>query len=199
MKLRPATILDCADIAILDDMAGRGLPLWLWQCAVERGDTDNALEWGRSTYTGDVGKAVWPEIIIGEVDNEVAGMVWAYKMTRERANKVLDEPIFKPIGALREQTIGTFYIDAIAVYKRFRGKGIARQLMKCAYEQAKDLPITLIAADDNTNAIGLYQSEKFTETARETFVPYAPSNKTQNWLLMTQDADPQIDEEAKHG
>ena len=65
--LRPATIHDAADMAILDNLAGHGLPAKLWQSAVDAGEADDAFEHGRALMADAASPYGYANAMIAEI------------------------------------------------------------------------------------------------------------------------------------
>ncbi len=70
-----------------------------------------------------------------------------------------------PIEAfMRRHDEGEWYINAVAVGERARGRGVGRALLRDAISQARDLEMSTVALHvdpRNSTAIGLYVSEGF--------------------------------------
>lgn len=105
-----------------------------------------------------------------EVDGNVAGAVCCYDGARlyELRKALLEE--LQRRGAKLDKKItdecesGEFYIDSIAVFKEYRGKGIAKALIARAEERSRELEIPvlgLLVDDENPNAAKLYTSLGF--------------------------------------
>ncbi len=184
MEIRSAAIADCSDLAILDNVAGHGLPLWLWHGAVLRGRATDALEWGRDRYRDDSQPCNWRNARIADEGGETAGMAVGYALPSDVPAPSEADPVLRPVLALFARAAGTWLLDALAVFTRFRRRGTARLLLRDQIALAGDRPVSLVVADDNLRAIGLYESEAFQQTASEPFVPFGKGQATTQWLLM---------------
>ena len=189
MHIRPAHIADCSDLAILDNAAGHGLPLWLWHGAVTRGKAADALEWGRDRYRDDSQPCNWRNARLADLDGETAGMAVGYALPSGVPAPSDADPVLRPVLALFARAAGTWLLDALAVFSRFRRRGTARLLLRDQIALAGDQPVSLVVADDNLRAIGLYESEAFKHTASEPFVPFGKGQAATQWLLMQRQAD----------
>jgi len=184
LQIRPARIADCSDLAILDNVAGHGLPLWLWHGAVTRGKGADALEWGRDRYRDESQLCNWRNARIAEVEGETAGMAVGYALPSDVSTPSDADPVLRPVLALFARAAGHWLLDALAVFNRVRRRGAARLLLRDQIALAGNRPVSLVVADDNLRAIGLYESEGFGQTASEPFVPFANAHATTQWLLM---------------
>lgn len=166
---------DAADRAVLDDMAGHGLPAWLWQGAVKAGKAETALSFGRKRMLEETPVWGWRNSVIAEVDGRVAGMVTSYRMPAQTGEGGEDEPVLQPIFELMRKAEGDWYVDALAVHEEWRGRGVARRLLADAVEQAEAHQcnaVCLIVSSDNDAARRLYESSGFTLEEQRPFTGF---------------------------
>lgn len=112
--------------------------------------------------------------LVYEVDNEPAGIAFAY---RDDEEKVVDLPLKE---ALKEHHLpedlqlftdpetfpNEFYLDTISVFEKFRGKGIGSKLLEALPQWAKENQrevIGLACDKQNPKAKKLYQKMGFEE------------------------------------
>jgi len=115
-------------------------------------------------------------ITVFEVQNQIAGMMLCYKGDDEASlyaptAKHLEQRLGHPIQLDSEADPGEYYIDAIAVFPQFQGKGIASQLLQYAEVIAKQqlLDKTSLNVDiDNNQAYGVYVKKGYVETKQIT-------------------------------
>ena len=105
-----------------------------------------------------------------EVDGVVAGAICSYDGARLY---VLRQALFEELqrrGTALSKRItdecesGELYIDSLAVFKEYRGRGIAKQLIAKVEEKSLELKIPvlgLLVDDENPNAVKLYESLGF--------------------------------------
>lgn len=115
-------------------------------------------------------------VYFAEVDNEGAGMILSYDwQTKNRENLRTGFLLFKEVGPfilskflalMRFNTTvgklnnGEYYISNIAVYQKFRRKGIGKKLMLVAEKDAKRIRSNSIVLDveqENLGAIAVYK------------------------------------------
>ena len=68
---RPATKADAAALAVLVDIAGEGIPAYMWSTLASPGQS--LLELGRERARRDTGGFSYRRAIVAEIDNEIAG------------------------------------------------------------------------------------------------------------------------------
>ena len=105
-----------------------------------------------------------------EVDGEVAGAICSYDGSRlYELRKALFEELQRRDATLDKKVTdecesGELYIDSIAVFKEYRGQGIAKALIARVEEKSRELQIRtlgLLVDDENPNAAKLYTSLGF--------------------------------------
>ena len=184
MILRPAKITDCADLAILDNIAGHDLPLALWQAAVANKDDLTALEAGRNGYLDQSGPCNWTNATIAEVDGVIAGATVGYALPVDVEMPEAGNPVMVPIYRLLGRAAGSWVIDVLAVFSSYRRQGIARTLLGGQIEQAGALTASIITNSDNDEALALYRSAGFVDRGQEPFVYLDDQQKSQYWLFL---------------
>ncbi len=111
-------------------------------------------------------------------DNSVAGVVVAYDGANLRElRKAFFEEAEKAIGLKitgnpqDETGPEEFYLDTLAVFPEYRGKGIATHLIKAAGQRAEKAgkPLGLLVSKTNPNARRLYDSLGFTIVGQRPF------------------------------
>lgn len=166
---RKAMSDDGEALAKLIDIAGEGIPSWLWQKASEPGQSP--LSVGIERARRESGGFSYRNAIVAQQGTTIAGMVLGYPIIQgpDEPSKELPAPIV-PFVALEKHSVGTWYVNALAVFPPFRGQGIGSKLLQAAESHAQAeghdrLSIQVYA--QNTSAMRLYQRLRFCETARE--------------------------------
>lgn len=167
--LRAATPRDARTLAKLIDIAGEGIPNWLWgQMA---GDGQTPLDAGEARARRDSGGFSWKNAIVAEHDAEVAAMMLGYPIAEptdeDRAGvRGLPEPV-RPFVELEHQSAGTFYVNALAALPGRRGRGLGSALLCAAQDKARASGIgrmSIQVFDQNTGAVRLYERLGYTAT-----------------------------------
>ena len=195
MRIRPAGAADSAELAILDDIAGHGLPSRVWAAEATAAGLTTAMEYGRQMYLAGVLPCSWRNAQVAvEDDGRIAGMAVGYLLDPGEHFEPPLDPAFKPVYELFSESKGCWLLDALAVYTPWRGKGVAGQLLDHQITLAGSLPFRIVCADDNKPALSLYGSRGFgviasrpfvtTDTSRQIISPVAGVPGTEEWLLL---------------
>jgi ribosomal protein S18 acetylase RimI-like enzyme len=156
--IRPATEADAANLAMLIDLAGEGIPNWLWSKACVEGKTP--LEIGIERAKRPSGGFSFANALVAEEREGVAGMVLSYGITETPAECPDDLPApIAPFVALEKLSVNTWYINALAVFPAAQNKGIGKQLLSAAEGLAKDngyQEMSIQVYGQNTGAVRLY-------------------------------------------
>ena len=186
-RLRPATPADAADLARLVDLASEGLTRHFWARMAEPGEDVFAV--GVRRAARDDGAFSWRNAVMAEIDGAVAGGLVTYRIGD--APEPVDEapPIAQPLLALENQALGTQYVNVIATYAPFRGRGVATALLREADRRdAGRAGLSLIVADANAVARRLYEGFGFAERARRPIVKDDWLCDSTEWVLMLRPA-----------
>jgi ribosomal protein S18 acetylase RimI-like enzyme len=191
VAIRAARRSDAADMALLANIAGHGLPSFVWSRSEGVDLVESPLEIGRLRALRDEGSFSWRNAVVAATDDEVAGMLVGYRQPDEmQADTAGADPIFAPLIELEAEAPGTWYINILAVYSNWRGSGIGSRLIGTAHDNAAESGargLSLIAADDNEQALRFYDRNGFRERAARPLVPYPGGPKSGRWLLMVKD------------
>jgi len=178
---------DCADLAILDDIAGHGLTSHVWAIAAKGAGTASAFEFGRDTYRSHDTPCNWTNARIAEQDGELAGMAVGYRLPEDSDFSRPIHPLFAPVYRLFAKATGSWLLDALAVYSGYRRSGIARALLDDQISRAGAQPFYVVCADENEAALALYKSRNFRAVADETREAFDPGTAAGRWLLLQRD------------
>lgn len=170
-KIRPACFEDARAIARLIDIAGEGIPNLLWSNMAEPGQS--ALDVGQAKACCDVGGLSYCNALVAEAEGSVVGMLLGY-IVEQPDEEISEDPaklpdLAGPIVALEAQSVGTFYIDALAVLPGWRGCGIGSHLLVAAEQRARNLSATNMSIQHfahNKNAVKLYSRAGFQASAQ---------------------------------
>jgi len=129
---------------------------------------------------------------VAEENKTVLGGLHAFPMDladHDPEDLVIPEdrhPFFAPFDHL--QAGGSYYINAVAVYPQFRGRGIATRLLERAEAEAIAMSfdrISLHVFAENIAALQLYKRIGYREVARQTVVPHPSLRYCGDLLVMT--------------
>jgi ribosomal protein S18 acetylase RimI-like enzyme len=165
VTIAPAEKADAAGLAVLCDIAGHGLPSWLWHAAKERDGYDSVLEVGRERVRSDDHVLSHRSMIAAKVDGELAGMLLDYPLKEANSEADIAESgaVIGPLLKLENRVTGSWYVNILAVFRQFRGQGIGRKLLEESEGRARAdgrSELSIIVEDDNP-ARRLYEAFGF--------------------------------------
>ncbi|MBT6096293.1 MAG: GNAT family N-acetyltransferase [Rhodospirillaceae bacterium] len=183
ITFRPATVEDSPAIAELYQMAAGGVADYVWSMLAEPGET--LLDVGARRFAREGEDFSYQHCTMAEQDGAVLGMVHAYPMF-----EIMDvdddmDPVLRPYCDL--ESAPGLYIAGIACYPVARGKGVGTQLLELVRQRARrdNLPeLSLIAFEQNTGSVRLYEREKFDIVRRRAIVAHELIQYTGDALLM---------------
>lgn len=182
---RSANSEDCADLALLADMATRRLTSFLWgQMAVPG---QSSFEVGRNVIRNDASHYMhYENWRVAEHDGKLVGALNGYVIPEPTGSPpALD--VIKPLNALKDVAAGTWYIAVASIYPEHQGKGFGKSLLAeaegIARAAGKDR-VTLMVGSFNMRAYGLYEKSGFLEWERRPFVPFPGSDEPGESILM---------------
>ncbi len=166
--IRQAEASDARDLAKLIDIAGEGIPAWLWAQKCQAGQTP--LEVGAERAQRAEGGFSYRNALVAEKNGEVLGMVLGYPIDAASTGDPSNFPApIAPFVELEAQSVGTWYINALAVFAGNRESGIGSKLLNAVEVQAaaEGYPVMSIQVyAQNVGAHRLYQRLGYTIAAR---------------------------------
>ena len=88
---------------------------------------------------------------------------------------------------LEDMAFGSWYVNVLAAYERFRGRGFGTDLLAIAEDLAKQNEcngLSIIVSDGNTGARRLYERMGYVEQATRPMVREDWENDGNNWVLL---------------
>jgi ribosomal protein S18 acetylase RimI-like enzyme len=185
--LRRATPDDAAAMADLVNMAGEGLPVYLWSRMAEPGE--DAWEVGRQRARRDSGSFSYTNTVVLEEGGKVASCLIGYPLAGEPEpiDYATMPPMFVPLQELENLAPGTWYVNVLATYPEHRGRGFGARLLGVAEAIAAEAGLdglSIIASDANTGARRLYERSGYREIAARPMVKEAWENRGDKWVLL---------------
>jgi len=190
--IRRASRDDAAALARIIDLAGEGLPSYLWAGMAGPGQTPRDV--GAERARRDTGGFSWRNADVAVIAGEVAGGVISYEIPADPVPLDGLPAMFRPLQALENRVPGSRYINAIATLPEYRGRGIGTALMREAEVSGATAlapggaGMSLIVTDTNVAAIRLYRALGYVERAREALVAGGWSSAARDWVLMVKPA-----------
>jgi ribosomal protein S18 acetylase RimI-like enzyme len=122
-------------------------------------------------------------------DGKVAACLMGYRLGEQPEPIGPDlPPIFVPMQELENEAPGSWYVNVLATFPAYRGRGWGTALLGQAERLAVSLGcpgLSLIVADDNVGARRLYERCGFREVAFRPMVKEQWAGPGERWLLMT--------------
>lgn len=188
MEIANATREDAAQLAYLINLAGEGIPEFLWQGMVE--DTESPLEVGAKRAAREEGGFSYRNAKVIRQEGKVAGMIISYQLDAPYETGDLSEypDVVRPLIELEAQAPGSWYINALATSEQFRGLGIASILLQDAEQQACAQGVStmsIIVASENPSAKKLYLNQGYQLQTSRPVVEYPNCIHGGDWELLT--------------
>lgn len=184
---RQATPDDAAAMAELVNIAGEGLPLYLWTKMAVQGLSP--WDVGRERARRESGGFSYRNSIVREESGRVVASLIGYPVNDAPASTDYSEmpSMFVPLQQLEDMVPGTWYVNVLATYPESRGRGIGSELLSIAEGIATRLSkcsLSIIVADTNTGARRLYERHGYSEVTRRAIVKDDWVHPGTNWILL---------------
>ncbi|OHC55857.1 MAG: hypothetical protein A3D16_17590 [Rhodobacterales bacterium RIFCSPHIGHO2_02_FULL_62_130] len=184
--IREAKASDAAHLVRFINMAADDLPLHFWQKSV--GPEGDPWAYGQERAARESGNFSYRNAWLAECDGEVAACLLGYQAEAEPAPIAPDTPaIFVPLLELEALAPGSWYLNVLATYDRFRGKGLGNALLAYAEDVAHRAgcgSISLITADTHPDALRLYTAKGYHEVARRAVAKGDWQVEASEWILL---------------
>jgi ribosomal protein S18 acetylase RimI-like enzyme len=161
VEIRKAGIDDCHAIAELAQIAGDGIPGYFWADSQRPGQTLEAT--GAELLKSETDNFSYRNALVACEDGDVAGMLLAYRLPSAEENQEdpFNFPEFvRPLIELEQCVAESFYVNMLAIYPRYRGRGVGSALLAEAERLALAANCDLISIAvfaSNPQALNLYQ------------------------------------------
>ncbi len=187
MNIQDAQKSDAEALAYLINLAGEGIPYYLWSTKAEAGVDPFAI--GKQRASREEGGFSYTNASVVRNGANVVGMILSYQLDDPYITGDLDDvpEVVRPLVVLESKAPGSWYINAIATVDAYRGKGLATRLLTDAEARASAKGIhqmSLIVASENTSARDLYLKLGYEIRASLPVVDYPGCLHGGNWELM---------------
>ncbi|SED41991.1 GNAT family N-acetyltransferase [Rhodobacter sp. 24-YEA-8] len=187
MEIRKARADDAAHLVRFINMAADDLPLHFWRKSV--GPDGDPWALGRERAVRATGNFSYSNAWLAETDGAVAACLLGYAAETEPGPIAPDmPPIFVPLLELEALAPGSWYLNVLASYPEFRGKGLGSALLAQAEiiaAAAGHDSISLIAADTHLDALRLYTARGYRQIASRPIIRDDWEVAAQEWRLFT--------------
>lgn len=187
-KIRRATPQDSRELAELMNLAGDGIPAYLWSQMADPGE--DAITFGARRVAGANGSFSHANAHVAELSGMIAAMLLGYRLAEADDSGSIGDcpPVVRPLLELEASAPGTWYVNAVAAFPVCRGRGVGTALMGFAENLAAETgaaALSLIVAEDNDGARRLYERLGYRTVDRRAIVPYPGCPHRGDWILMT--------------
>jgi len=191
MKIRKATEDDCRNIAELSLIAGDGIPAYFWEKSRVNGQ--QVLDVGIQNLKSTNENFSFKNVHVAEVDGAVAGMMLAYRLPDKVFEESIDDyPEFlRPVIELEQCVPGSFYINMLATYPKYRNMSIGTRLMGIVDDLADQAGCELISVqvfEQNVRAVRLYRRMGYNPVETRSVVEHPCHPYTTNIILLTRES-----------
>lgn len=187
MDIREARASDAAHLVRFINMAADDLPLHFWRKTV--GPEGDPWALGQERAARETGSFSYRNAWLAEIDGDVAACLLGYAAETEPGPIDPDTPpLFVPLLELEALAPGAWYLNVLATYDGFRGRGLGSALLAHADAVAAAAghdTISLIAADTHRDALRLYKAKGYREVARRSVVKDDWHVDAREWILFT--------------
>jgi ribosomal protein S18 acetylase RimI-like enzyme len=184
---RQATVDDAFALAELVNFAGEGLPFYLWAGMAEAGES--AWDVGRRRAMRETGSFSHRNAVVVETDGRVIASLVGYPLPDQPEPLDYDRipAMFVPLQELENLAPGTWYVNVLATYPEYRGRGYGTRLLGIAEPIAAATGrsgVSIIVSDANAGARRLYERWGCSEVALRPMVKERWQNPGRNWVLL---------------
>ena len=190
ISIRSARPQEAGQLAVLMDMAGEGIPSYLWSRMAET--DEEPLEVGARRVGREEGGFSYRNAHVAEVNEEIAGLLVGYRLDDPYELGSLDDypQVVRPLVELEAMAPGSWYVNAVAVSADHRRRGIGTMLMDHAVKLARQTgatQISLIVAEENRGAVELYRKLGYQDRASRPVVGFPGFDHDGQWLLLVRE------------
>jgi ribosomal protein S18 acetylase RimI-like enzyme len=185
---RPARKADAAALAVLVDIAGEGMPAYMWSTLAAPGQS--LLELGRERAQRETGGFSYRNSIVAEIGGEIAASLVGYRLDDPydlEASLAETPEIVRPLVRLEAKAPGSWYVNVLATFPEFRRRGIGARLLDIAETKAREErapSLSVIVASWNEPASRLYASAGYAGLASEPAILFPGCPHQGDWVLM---------------
>lgn len=191
--LRPATPDDAPRLATLLDLAGEGLPRWLWSRMA--GPEEDPMDIGAQRAARESGGFSYRHAQVAcDAQGSAVSMLLGYRLgpAEDEADILALPPQLQPLVRLEGLAAASWYVNAVATLPEWQGRGLGRALLASAEQRARGdgcRELSLIVASENAGAVRLYQHLDYVEAGRVPVIEFPGCLHAGDWVLMRKRID----------
>lgn len=188
LMIRRAKVEDAPKLAELMNLAGEGIPAHLWQQMAK--PDEEVMAFGARRVARTDGGFSYANAYVAASGKDIAGMLLGYKLPDPYELPSMEDvpAVVRPLLELESLVPGSWYVNAVATDFAYRGQRIGRRLMDLAEQlpaQSSADVVSLIVAEENAPAMGLYRKLGYQIRERRQIVQYPECSHTGCWILMS--------------
>ncbi|WP_419906302.1 GNAT family N-acetyltransferase [Hoeflea sp.] len=184
---RPATYEDARHLARLVNQAGDGLAYHHWQ-TLAAGYEDDIDPWaiGIRRAASETSGFSYTKSLVAEMDRKVTGCVSSYMIDAPSTpeDHAGAPAVFRPLLELEDMVVGTHYVNVLAVYPEYRGKGIGSRLLTEAEGLVEGATMSIIVSNANRDARRLYERFGYRQHASRPKIKGDWDGLGEAWILL---------------
>lgn len=187
---RDARKEDARALAQLIEIAGEGIPSYLW--SQQAGEGESPLDVGAERAARENADFSYRNTVVAHVEGKIAGMLLAYPLPEPTAEELAGlpdiPPLLRPLVELEYLVPGSFYVNALAVFEPYRRAGIGGALLAIAETRARDAGCDLLSVQvfaENRDAFRLYERHGYAVADRRPIIAHECYPYSTEVLLMT--------------
>lgn len=186
---RAATQEDAAAMTRLVNIAGEGLPLYLWEKMAAESDGLSAWEIGEQRAQREAGGFSYRNTVLRIEDDVAVAALIGYPIATEPDPDRYDglPAMFVPLQQLEDLVTGSWYINVLATLADFRGRGMGSDLLRIAERLASEAScdaVSLIVNNANEGGRRLYARHGYQEVDRRPIIKENWAHEGTHWLLL---------------
>jgi ribosomal protein S18 acetylase RimI-like enzyme len=187
MLIEDATKAQSRELAFLINLAGEGIPEYLWKGMAQKDELP--MDVGAMRAAREEGGFSYKNARVCTDNGELLGMIISYRQPQPYDIGDISEypEIVRPLVLLESEAPGSWYINAIATFEKFCGRGVARKLMEEAEGRAlleNCKQVSLIVASENIRAKRLYEHIGYRKVSSLPVIPFSGCLHGGQWDLM---------------
>lgn len=177
---------DAKALTELANIAGEGLPHYLWTLFGKSGD--DPWDTGRERARRESGSFSYRNAIVRQEEDVVSALIgYPLADTPEPVDYEDMLDVLVPLQELEDLVAGTWYVNVLGTYPGYRSKGYGSELLSIAEQLSVDAGksgMSIIVSDANAAARRLYERCGYRELASRRMVKAAWENAGENWVLL---------------
>ncbi|MBV59953.1 MAG: GNAT family N-acetyltransferase [Nevskiales bacterium] len=196
MNIRNATPNDAPTILDMVDLAGEGIPRYLWRTGARNGESP--LEAGLRQMSERQGEFSFTHSRVYAHQDAVVGVCQAFDLDSVRDRRDIQNccDVIRGLVELEQMAQGSWYINALATASSLRGRGVGRALLADSVRRADALglrQVSLIVSSNNRPAKALYDRLGFRFEAQRVAEQFPEQGHGGEWILMLAETDALIE------